>query len=987
MNCDAFGDSLLNDGSFEGKRRLIGAEASWLAQLPLADSAALIDRLYQASVHLRETEKPEQAFECGRLIRRLGAAVRAHDPLAPAHVALGNMVCGDALNAQHAFKRAWIYFERAAWRFDHIGDEFGWARTVIGRLQCAVEVAKADQVINREFARARRIFKVHQDYRRVVVLYLNAAILYQQQTRFEESLRLLKAGLKVARSSRDINQANIPLLRNLIAMIHVDRGDARKAARYYRHIYNYFHKLEHPRQFIILQNLASLERTQGKYRTTLKRLDRLLPLIGDDFPATRRFADRTRIECYLDLNEFRRASNLSLRFLAEPALSESEQAWGNVYLARALAELENYEEASSALDKAQVIFQQLDVAGAALQIRLYRALIALRQGDTKRAFNEATVILGAFQQKGQQLQVASVYLLMASALLPQNKELDMALKYCQETLRIAHQCDSPSHIYSAHVLSGHLLHAAGSLVEAEKAYLSAIHIIDELQRDLTIVLRPTFLGDKGEATRSLIKLYLDQGQVEQAFQALERSKAQVFFECLADADALHWLPDPSNRTIQWELNQLRADYLAFRSKAQEDSLEAGVNEAAQTEAANLKELILNRTRELYNSKSVTDRHALFAPASLAEIQKRLLPDMLLVAYYNDGQNFHAFIIDDTSIEHRMLADSRVIKTHLNHLERQSQIAISAMQWVKIPDDDYNPLLILNDPALNDRRFKTAFDRSAAALYECLIAPWADRLTVGGRLLIAPYGDLHNLPFHLLYRAPTAGAQSARYIIEDFEVVVLPTASLIQREPPKGSPGATVIYDDWNSQLRCSERDAQRVHELFGGSPPLAAKGIDLDALLRAPPTQVLHIIAHGEFDSDNPELSYVQLADQQLMMNDLLQYNLEYEIVTLTACEIGKLKLAALEGRVAVGDDLVGLGRAFLYAGTATVLVSLWLIGDGLTLPLVERFYGALRAGATKAAALRSAQLELHVQFPNLHPVFWGVFQLIGDAGRLSIHE
>ena len=148
-------------------------------------------------------------------------------------------------------------------------------------------------------------------------------------------------------------------------------------------------------------------------------------------------------------------------------------------------------------------------------------------------------------------------------------------------------------------------------------------------------------------------------------------------------------------------------------------------------------------------------------------------------------------------------------------------------------------------------------------------------------------------------------------------------------------------------------------------------------ILRTPPTQVLHIAAHGEHRLDQPDLSYIQLDDGQLYTDDLLQQDLSYELVTLSACETGRANVTA-------GDELIGLGRGFLYAGAGALIVSLWRVVDDAVIGLMEQVYTGLRAGDSKSAALRNAQLTVYSTDSTLHPAFWGAFQLVGNAGPLS---
>jgi CHAT domain-containing protein len=96
------------------------------------------------------------------------------------------------------------------------------------------------------------------------------------------------------------------------------------------------------------------------------------------------------------------------------------------------------------------------------------------------------------------------------------------------------------------------------------------------------------------------------------------------------------------------------------------------------------------------------------------------------------------------------------------------------------------------------------------------------------------------------------------------------------------------------------------------------------------------------------------------------------DLVVLSACETQL-------GAQSKGDDLVGLNRAFIYAGTPSVIASLWSVDDEATAALMTAFYQQLRAGLSKAAALQAAQAETWAQFP--HPYYWAAFVLTGDPG------
>ncbi len=90
----------------------------------------------------------------------------------------------------------------------------------------------------------------------------------------------------------------------------------------------------------------------------------------------------------------------------------------------------------------------------------------------------------------------------------------------------------------------------------------------------------------------------------------------------------------------------------------------------------------------------------------------------------------------------------------------------------------------------------------------------------------------------------------------------------------------------------------------------------------------------------------------------------------LSACETGL-------GEITRGDDVVGLTRGLLYAGTPTVVDSLWKVDDLATSVLMGEFYRNLKA-MPKAEALRQAQLAAMKQYPE--PIFWAAFRVVGQG-------
>jgi CHAT domain-containing protein len=142
---------------------------------------------------------------------------------------------------------------------------------------------------------------------------------------------------------------------------------------------------------------------------------------------------------------------------------------------------------------------------------------------------------------------------------------------------------------------------------------------------------------------------------------------------------------------------------------------------------------------------------------------------------------------------------------------------------------------------------------------------------------------------------------------------------------------------------------------------------------------LLHIAAHGLYDADNPSFSRIQLApgdgrDGNLEVHEVLS-DLDLsgvKLVVLSACRSGV-------GQRNGGDEIVGLTRAFLYAGAPSVIATLWDINDDASRVLMNAFYRGFLSGAPVADALRGAQLEMLRSGHYADPTYWGAFSLTGD--------
>src|SRR5262249_22548388 len=307
--------------------------------------------------------------------------------------------------------------------------------------------------------------------------------------------------------------------------------------------------------------------------------------------------------------------------------------------------------------------------------------------------------------------------------------------------------------------------------------------------------------------------------------------------------------------------------------------------------------------------------------------------------------------------------------------------------------------------------KEKFNESSTFLYQELIQPILPYAS-GKELIIVPHDVLHYLPFHAL-RSP-----DGRYLIEKYPVYYLSSASLLQFVTEKRKTGGEKVLafgnpdlGDPEKNLEYAEVEAEEEKAAYQESSVYIRKeATEEKSKTLTANRDIIHFATHAELNEDDPLSSAVLLAkggkeDGRLEVREIFGMDLKANLVVLSGCD------TAL-GKLSTGDELVGLTRAFIYAGSPSVVASLWSVDDSSTARLMASFYRNLKT-MSKVEALRQAQLELirgegrsdllarrgvggigklgeisksesAPQDPasifTSHPYFWAPFILVGDG-------
>src|SRR6266498_5817468 len=264
-------------------------------------------------------------------------------------------------------------------------------------------------------------------------------------------------------------------------------------------------------------------------------------------------------------------------------------------------------------------------------------------------------------------------------------------------------------------------------------------------------------------------------------------------------------------------------------------------------------------------------------------------------------------------------------------------------------------------------------------YDRLIEPISRWAAPEDIVCLVPHGLLHYLPLHAL-------KLEGKYLIERNPVVYCPSVSVLklcQKQRKNNSDGTparqtAIIFGDPHDDRLEARQQAERLAKIFNVEP-LLRNDVTRDTFQKGVVGKdIVHFVGHGYFDKTEPLKSGLKLAGKEVLTAyDVFGLTgLKAHLVTLSGCETGINELRP-------GDELIGLMRAFLHAGTPSLLVSLWRVAQDSNAFLMERFYTYLRENPAmfKAEALRQAMLETKNRPDKPTWAFfyhWAPFVLIG---------
>ena len=454
-----------------------------------------------------------------------------------------------------------------------------------------------------------------------------------------------------------------------------------------------------------------------------------------------------------------------------------------------------------------------------------------------------------------------------------------------------------------------------------------------------------FSTQTSRAYQYMIPLCLNLKKEKEAFDYTERSKSRAFLDLLAATEI-----KPTAELTE-RLRPLLHDEEIYLDKWREIQTRHLRHTRIFVEHGEI-EAIRERLDQIYNQIEEIDAEYVYArrgrPLSLDNVQGMLSSqkrDIVLIEYFITEDKAIIFVISSKD-------DTFHIKT------------------VPLPQEDLKKYTENYPRKMAVYSFFQHIDKTLLELGKYLIEPVSDYLAEGDLIYFVPYGPLHYFPLH-------AVELRGEPLIKRHPIVYAPSASIIQFCQKKGSGTlescASFGVDPYGTIEETAEKEAEKVAGLFRGTSYTDCQVTKSTVLKNCADKDIIHFACHGKFDNADPLSSGVVLHDNVVLTaREIFNMRLTAELVTLSACQTGINERSP-------GDELIGLTRAFLYAGAPSVIVSLWLVDSPSTYELMLEFYRQLKKGADKATALQKAQIKIMEKKEYAHPYYWAPFVLIGD--------
>lgn len=793
--------------------------------------------------------------------------------------------------------------------------------------------------------RARREFYLRNSLTEASSCEINIAGIFLDQARYAEALPVLERALSQAQRE----------------------GRIKKAA-------------------VCLESIAWAYDKQGFYGKALEAYLRA----HAEFSAAQMIERRVMCELYLGivyvnlgqhreaLQVLKHARDAASKNKLQSPLAEIQMTRGQVLLA-----VKRPDQAHQALKRARRLFYQLGLP-------LYLATCDRLLAETKSEFyavrqRRLQASRRIFMKHAQPVQVALTELVQSEMAFERGEwaSADERFLHSLHILALAF----PDHAWRAEYGLGQIALQKGDLNQAANHLLRAVEYATQVRISAGVEAQSNaFFGVRRSLFNKALQVMCATQRFGDAVKVIEATKAQTFLKSLPRFESAvgeHSSPE-IHELVHQEL-ELRAQMTKLREQLvlpQPLNLRplrrerGGVGISSSPALRNL-----NRAQREYD-KVVTRlelaRRGLRGSSTLDAFSLDAIRAMAQKRWGDKWAALDYYFLSETEL-YVAYVDARAVQVEKLPLDELARIALAqccntqpsirelvyrkTLNGFPIPTNSPDWLALLGDALLPN------------ALRERLRASH-DSIT----LLVSPHRDLHHLAFQVLEY------QESQWL-ERFEIIYAPSLQALTHLNSKTSPAHAPLRLLWLGVSHFGKRAVSLLHvasektglrslprtniTLKEGPHATRAELFQLNEHERLKQFDAIHFATHAVFDAQNPHLSRILLADADLTVMDISALELDAQYVFLSAC-------SSSLGQGGEGDEVVGMARAFFFAGARALVATLWQVPDETTSRLVKLVYQNLGRGCALARALRLAQLKMGQAGYPAHD--WAGFVVMGNA-------
>lgn len=853
----------------------------------------------------------------------------------------------------------------------------------------------------------------------------NLGIMYRRRGEYDKALehyQQAREGVII----NDDHDFNASLTMN-IGHVYNARGELQKAFEAFREGLQIAE--EHDlirRKASAVGNLAGLFTKTGKYQESLQMQKQRLDLLEETGNRHSRpnvlnsigYNYRFLGEYDKALTYYRKASELASELGQIDIEILSRNNMGQIY-----RQLKQYDRARSYFQANYEMLDQIESISIHSSILANYGHSLYHDNQIDEALTYRHKLLNEVKEHGNLLEIAKRYRDLTDLHISVNN-VDSSYHYASTYLETGLEADSPKDIIAAHqklarvaslrndpqltrrhlneishILDSPDLYTTGMKIkfgktvvdllssedplffEGAKIYMDAV----EQERDniqISAELRSSYFTEHVPRFKQIAQAYLEQGEVSEAFKVVERGRSRVLIEEIEHAFRSEETPEEEytrSQTLRTQLTELyeEVDY-TFSTQKRDSLLQVIYEKQAEKQSLRASQL------------EEFDQHYSISPASIEEIMRLIDPGTAVFSYAEMEDHIMVIALFDNDYH------TWVVDTQQEH--------------------DFDRLLEQYRQAIVDQRPLPVVNRYSWQIGQKLIEPAREFVEKSDHLIISADGNLSTLPFD-------AVVWDDNYLINQVSISTIPSLTALKLQKhhsassypndlfalanpafvPQDIDEALALSEIQRSPagrldpLPASQIEARRISELFSNTRLFVRHEANKPNVLNIDFSEFrfAHFATHGFIHRELPELSGLALSFgdgdvEYLRSREISSMNISSEMVVLSACE------TAVGPRI-TGEGMLGLQRAFLLAGTRSVVSSLWRVYDQSTVELMVSFYTRLldlenqnswlfnfsknttrQDSKEKSRALRSAKIHMINSSDYYHPVHWAAFTVTG---------